>query len=232
VFQSLPTIYPEISVEESSDHQQQYPPKKQKKRPRMERVKTAVVGESLSGTDREGGLQFLIHQNRHYDLVDHTRSPPRTKAVLSVLVLVLLGLLVASWTFVLAIVVGSGSLEPHIYAAYVTYGAALLADCIVAVTILVLASFFKQKLNTRAVACGLILAGFTTLVAAFVLRYTVDIYYENNKVPLSTWIISSTTGLLWIIVGLSFLEMPGNEVDGTLASIAEVDTEPFLTELV
>jgi hypothetical protein len=170
---------------------------------------------------------FVDSQNNNRN----TRSPPRTKAVLSVLALLLLGRLIAFRAFVAAS--GCCSREPHIiYAAYDRFGAALLVECIVAAIILVLAYFFKQKLNTRAAACYVILAGLTNLVTVLVFIYTVDIYYENNMVPLSTWIISSTTGLLWIIVGLSFLEMPGNEVDGTLASIAEVDTEPFLTELV
>jgi hypothetical protein len=46
VFQSLPTIYP-ISVEESSSYHHQCPPKKQKIKPKMERVKKLSLEKSF-----------------------------------------------------------------------------------------------------------------------------------------------------------------------------------------
>ena len=79
--------------------------------------------------------------------------------------------------------------------------------------------------------CGLILAGATNLVTAFVVMYTFDITYGQNTVPLSTWIISSLPYLSWIIAGLLILKLPGNEeADGTRIPAAELDTEAFLTE--
>jgi hypothetical protein len=166
-------------------------------------------------------------------MVIDTQNNNRNTA-LPVVVFTLLGLLIAcyvnGWAFGFSIVLGAGSREPHIYAAYNILCIALLGECIVAVN--VLACCFKEKLLNKAAACGLILAGATNLATAFDLMYTFGIYYEH-KVPLSTWILSSLPCLFWIIAGLLILKLPGNKVDDTPTSTAELATdEAFLTELV
>jgi hypothetical protein len=170
---------------------------------------------------------------------DRNAALPTPKLVV---LFTLLGLLIAcfvGWAFAFSIAVGSDSRPPaNIYAAYNTFSRALLVECIVAVCILVLACCFIKEENNKlnkAAACGLILAGATNLVTAFVLIHTFDITYELNKVPLSTWILSSLPCLFWIIAGILILKLPGNEVldyAGT-PTTAELDTttEAFLTEI-
>jgi hypothetical protein len=131
------------------------------------------------------------------------------------------------WAFGFSIVVGSDSRAPHIYAAYDRFSIALLVECIVAVIILVLACCFKENLN-KAAAGGLILAGAMNLVMAFVLIHTCE-SYDKHKVPPLAWIISSLPCLFWAIASLFILKLPGNEVDDTRTSTAELDTEAFLT---
>jgi hypothetical protein len=165
-------------------------------------------------------------------MVVNTQNNNRKMALL-VAVFILAGLLIAcfvfGWAFGFSIVVGSGSREPHIYAAYNIFCITLLVECVVAVKML--ACCFEEKLN-KAAAFGLILAGAMNLATAFNLMHTFGIYYEH-KVSLSIWIISSLPSLFWIIAGLLILKIPGNEVDGTPSCTAELDTdEAFLTELV
>jgi hypothetical protein len=154
---------------------------------------------------------------------------------LPVVVFTLLGLLMAclvGWAFAFSIVVGSDNRPDDIYAAYNAFSIALGVECIVAVFILVLACCFKDKLQNKAAAYGLFLAGATNLVTAFVLILTFDSHYKDSKVPIPTWILSSLPCLFWIIAGLLILKLPGNEVDGTPISTAnKLDTAPILTEI-
>jgi hypothetical protein len=166
-------------------------------------------------------------QNNNRSTAVQNSNPSTT---LPVVVFTLLGLLIAcfvGWAFGFSIVVGSDSREPQIYAAYDKFSIALLADCIVAVIILVLACCFKEKLNEVAAGC-LILAAATNLVMAFLLIFTCE-SYDKHKVPLLTWIFSSLPCLFWAIASLFILKLPVNEVDGTRTSTTEPDTEAFLT---
>jgi hypothetical protein len=157
---------------------------------------------------------------------DYNRNTTRP-----VVIFTTLGLLTAcfvGWAFAFAIVVGSDSRPAVIYAASKRFNAALLWECVVAVVILVFACSFKEKLN-KAAACSLFLAGVTNFVMTFLLIRTFDRVYDNNKVPLTTWIISSVPCLFWIIASYAILKLPGNEVNDT-HSTAAIDTESLLME--
>jgi hypothetical protein len=147
---------------------------------------------------------------------------------LPVVVSTLLGLLMAclvGWAFAFSIVF-SDSRPDDIYAAHNTFSIALGVQSVVAVVILVLPCCFKDKLQNKAAGYGLILAGATNLVTAFVLIRTFDSHHKDSKVTIPTWILSSLPCFLWIIAGLLILKLPGKEVDGTLISTAELETAP------
>eukprot|EP00978_Attheya_sp_CCMP212_P024172 scaffold75561_cov55-Attheya_sp.AAC.5 len=149
---------------------------------------------------------------------------------LPVVIFTTLGLLTAcfvGWAFAFAMVVGSDSGPPAvIYAASKRFNNALLWECVVAIVILVFACSFKEKLN-KAAACSLFLAGATNFVMAFLLIRTFDRVYDNNKVHLTPWILSSVPCLFWIIASYAILKLPGNEVNDT-HSTAAIDTESLL----
>jgi uncharacterized membrane protein len=133
-----------------------------------------------------------------------------------------LGLLIAccfvGWAFAFSVAAGSDSRDADIDAAYNTFIVALLVECIVAVIVLVLACgrcFFEENKLNQVMACGLILAGATNLVTAFVLIHTCVSVYDSTMVPFSTKIISSLPCLFWIMAGLLILKLPDNEASGS-----------------
>lgn len=169
------------------------------------------------------------------DIQNNNRNP-----ALPVVVCTLVGLLIAcfvGWAFGFSIVVGSDSRDHDIDAAsYNTFSVALLVERIVAFITLVLVCCFKKEHLFKLAACGLILTGVANLVTAFVLIRTFDSRHEEDKVPLSTWIMSSLPCLFWTIAGILILKLPGNDhVDDTPTSIIdgapEVDSEAFLPEI-
>jgi uncharacterized membrane protein len=170
-------------------------------------------------------------------MVDIQNNNRNTAFPVAVMVSTFLGLLIAcfvGWAFAFSIAVGSDSRDADIDAAYNTFIVALLIECIVAVIVLVLACgwcFFEENKLNQVMACGLILAGATNLVTAFVLIYTCDSIYDSTMVPFSTWIISSLPCLFWIKAGLLILKLSGNEASDTrITDRTGLHTEALLTE--